>query len=98
MEKGLFVRAMEKLFGQSWKTSFFGLLAFLSEAANIIQQYLVQMDIPDGILHTVAAIFALIAIMRAKDANVVGRSDVPAPPAVPASLKTEPGELPAKPV
>ena len=85
MEKGWLVMLMEKILGASWRTSLFGILAFLSEAANIIQQYLTDIKCPPGVLHTVSAIFALIAIMKAKDGQVTGGSIVqqPKPPDAP---------------
>ena len=72
MGKGLIVELLEKLFGASWRTSLFGVLAFLTEAANLIQQYLVQMSVPTELLHTSALFFGLIALMNAKDKGVTG--------------------------
>ena len=71
-EEGIIVDALEKLFGKSWRTSLFGILAFLTEGATLIQEYLVQMSVSPELLHTSALVFGLIAILNAKDRGVTG--------------------------
>jgi hypothetical protein len=92
MEKGIFVRMMEKLFGQSWKTSLYGVLVFLAGSSVMIQQYLVDLKVPQWVLLTAFLFFGLLRSLNTKDSNVVGRSDVPALP-----INPPPG-TPAKPV
>jgi hypothetical protein len=90
MEKGIFVRAMEKLFGQSWKTSMYGCLVFLSGSSALIMQMLTDLQAPKYIVSGAFLFFGLMRSLNTKDSNVVGRSDVPAPPPINPSSENPP--------
>ena len=67
-----FNRFMVKWFGRSWRTSLYGLLALLPQAAKPILDYLTAMGAPSVALNTVSFVFALLFALAAKDRNVTG--------------------------
>lgn len=67
-----FNRFMVKWFGRSWRTSLYGLLALLPQAAKPILDYLTAMGAPSEALDTVSFVFALLFALTAKDRDVTG--------------------------
>jgi len=60
------------LFGKSWITSIWGLLAILPQAAKPIQDYLITEKVPDKWLNLVSVVFAILFAINAKDKQVTG--------------------------
>jgi len=73
---GLLYRGLNKFmikwFGRSWRTSLYGVLALLPQAAKPIMDYLTTMGAPSAVLNTVSLVFALLFALTAKDSNVTG--------------------------
>ena len=67
-----FNRFMVKWFGRSWRTSLYGLLALLPQAAKPVMDYLTTMGAPSTALNTVSVIFAFLFSLAAKDRDVTG--------------------------
>ena len=67
-----FNRFMVKWFGRSWRTSLYGVLALLPQAAKPILDYLTAMGAPSVALNTVSFVFALLFALAAKDRDVTG--------------------------
>lgn len=74
INEGLFCRIMVYLFGASWKTSAYAVATFLCAAAQLVQDYLVNINAPSGLLKGGALFFGLLALLNAKDKNVTGGS------------------------
>ncbi|MEN6423321.1 MAG: hypothetical protein ABFD76_15385 [Smithella sp.] len=60
------------LFGKSWRTSIWGLLAILPQIAKSVQDYLVTEKVPDKWLNLVSVVFAVLFALNAKDKQVTG--------------------------
>ena len=67
-----FNKFMIKWFGRSWRTSLYGVLALLPQAAKPILDYLTTMGATSDALNTVSFIFALLFALAAKDRDVTG--------------------------
>lgn len=68
-------RAMTFLFGKSWRTSFWGILAIIAQVAKPIQDYLVTEKVPEKWLNLVSLVCAAIVVMNAKDKQVTGHGN-----------------------
>ena len=71
-----FNKFMIKWFGRSWRTSLYGVLALLPQAAKPVMDYLTTMGASGAVLNTVSLVFALMFALAAKDRDVT-RSNRP---------------------
>lgn len=62
----------EKLFGKNWRTSVYGILAILPQIANMIQQYLANIDAPKGAMDLLTLVFGIATVLNIKDKQVTG--------------------------
>lgn len=78
----LFDKMMQKAFGSSWKTTFFGILAFISGTADLWIDYLKDCGLEPSYMRFLTLVLTLIAFMYAKDKQVTGGSikNVTVPP------------------
>ena len=67
-----FNKFMIKWFGRSWRTSLYGVLALLPQAAKPVMDYLTTMGASGAVLNTVSLVFALMFALAAKDRDVTG--------------------------
>jgi hypothetical protein len=88
--RGALAKAMEAIFGKSWRTSLFAVLFFISAMAAVIQQWVVDIGVPTKISVISAVTLKLIGSLLAGDARVLN-----APPAAPVLPTVATG--PAKP-
>jgi hypothetical protein len=61
----------KRVFITNWKTSFWGVLAILSQASPAITQYLCTLDVPQKYINALTLIFALIFALESKDGSNV---------------------------
>jgi hypothetical protein len=67
-----FSSAMTWLFGASWRTSLWGILAILPQFAKPVQDYLEAEKVSPAILNIVSLFFAALCVLAAKDGKVTG--------------------------
>jgi hypothetical protein len=63
---------MSKLFGKSWTTTFWGIIAILPQVMKPIQDYLVTMKVSESVLNLISLVAALIFAINTKSYNVTG--------------------------
>jgi len=71
---------MVRLFGASWRTSVYGVLAFLPQIAQAAQNYIVGLGLSPAVLNTITFFFGILTVLHAKDNRVTGgvvKNDVP---------------------
>ena len=73
-EQGIISKAFGYLFGRSWRTTLWGIMALLPQIAKPIQDYLIAIKVPERILDLVTMIFAILFIINSKDRQVAGSS------------------------
>lgn len=63
---------MTALFGTSWRTGFYGLLAFLPQIAQPLQEYCEKSHVPAKYLNLISFFFIVVAFLNSKDSQVTG--------------------------
>lgn len=76
-DKGIIAIWMEKMFGRSWRTSLFGLLAVLPQVANLVQTYAANINAPKWAMDTMTLVFGVITVFNMKDKAVTGIDVIP---------------------
>ena len=65
-------KVMTYLFGPSWKTSLYGILAVLPQCEQAVENLMETEGIPAVWMNVVTIFFAVITVMNAKDSQVYG--------------------------
>jgi hypothetical protein len=63
---------MTKIFGSSWRTSFYGLLTVLPQVAGQIQSYIASFGLSAKILNLTSLFFGVLTVLNMKDRQVTG--------------------------
>ena len=65
---------MIKIFGANWRTSLYGILAFLPQIAQAVQSYVSSFGVPAIVLNTISFVFGILTVLNMKDRQVTGGS------------------------
>jgi hypothetical protein len=65
-------KAMTKVFGASWRTSLWGIVAIIPQIVKPVQDYLVLEKVSDNTLNIVSIVAAIIFALNSKDRQVTG--------------------------
>lgn len=71
---------MIRIFGASWRTTVYGVMAFLPQIAAAVQTYFVALGLSPMVLNSVTFFFGILTVLHAKDKRVTGgvvKNDVP---------------------
>ena len=67
-------RMLVTLFGENWRTSFYGILAILPQLVDPLQDYLKTTAVSKSKLNLLSLIFAILFALNSKDRQVTGKN------------------------